>query len=41
MKKCIGAIKLAGSNHLAKIYEGHLKKGLGEDSRQADMGKKL
>ena len=41
MKKCIGAIKLAGSNHLAKIYGGHLKKVLGEDSRQADMGKKL
>ena len=41
MKKCIGAIKLAGSNHLAKIYEGHLKKVLGEDSHQADMGKKF
>lgn len=41
MKKCIGAIKLAGSNYLAKIYEGHLKKILGEDSHQADMGKKF
>ena len=41
MKKCIGAIKLAGSNHLAKIYEGHLKKVLGEGSHQADMGKKF
>lgn len=26
MKKCIAAMKLAGSNHLAKTYEGHLKK---------------
>lgn len=26
MKKCIGAMKLAGSNHLAKTYEGHLEK---------------
>ena len=41
MKKCIGAIKLAGSNHLAKIYEGHLKKVLEGDSYQADMGKKF
>ncbi len=26
MKKCIGAMKLAGSSHLAKIYESHLEK---------------
>ncbi|RKV83397.1 MAG: Rgg/GadR/MutR family transcriptional regulator, partial [Streptococcus sp.] len=26
MRKCIGAMKLAGSNHLAKIYERHLEK---------------
>jgi len=26
MKKCVGAMKLAGSHHLAKTYEGHLEK---------------
>ena len=26
MRKCIGAMKLAGSNHLAKTYERHLEK---------------
>lgn len=26
MRKCIGAMKLAGSNHLAKTYEGYLEK---------------
>lgn len=26
MKKCIAVMTLAGSNHLAKTYEGHLKK---------------
>ncbi|MFC3927891.1 hypothetical protein ACFORF_04605, partial [Streptococcus caprae] len=31
MKKCIAAMKLAGSNHLAKIYEGHLEKVLAEN----------
>jgi len=31
MKKCIGAMKLAGSNHLAKTYEGHLEKILAEN----------
>lgn len=37
---CITAIQLAGSNSLAKTYEGHLKKNLAEDSQQAYMGKK-
>lgn len=40
MKNCITAIQLAGSNSLAKTYEGHLKKNLAEDSQQAYMGKK-
>ncbi|MDO4668152.1 MAG: helix-turn-helix domain-containing protein [Streptococcus sp.] len=31
MRKCIAAMKLAGSNHLAKTYEGHLEKILGEN----------
>lgn len=26
MRKCIASMKLVGSNHLAKIYEGHLEK---------------
>ena len=26
MKECVGAMKLAGSHHLAKTYEGHLEK---------------
>lgn len=26
MRKCIGAMKLAGSDHVAQIYEDHLKK---------------
>ncbi|BAN93498.1 hypothetical protein SDSE167_1107 [Streptococcus dysgalactiae subsp. equisimilis 167] len=39
MKNCITAIQLAGSNSLAKTYEGHLKKNLAEDSQQAYMGK--
>jgi len=30
MRKCIGAMKLAGSNHLAKNYEGHLEKILAD-----------
>lgn len=30
MRKCIGAMKLAGSTHLAKNYEGHLEKILAE-----------
>lgn len=41
MKNCITAIQLAGSNSLAKTYEGHLKKNLAEDSQQAYMGKKV
>lgn len=40
MKNCITAILLAGSNSLAKTYEGHLKKTLAEDSQQAYTGKK-
>ncbi|WP_313176530.1 helix-turn-helix domain-containing protein [Streptococcus parasuis] len=32
MRKCIAAMKLAGSNHLAKTYEGHLEKILAEKS---------
>ena len=32
MRKCIGAMKLAGSNHLAKTYEGHLEKNLSENN---------
>lgn len=40
MKNCITAIQLAGSNSLAKTYEGHLKKTLAEDSQQAYTGKK-
>lgn len=39
MKNCITAILLAGSNSLAKTYEGHLKKTLAEDSQQAYTGK--
>ncbi|MTB64259.1 helix-turn-helix domain-containing protein [Streptococcus sp. zg-86] len=31
MKKCIGAMKLSGSDHLAQTYEGHLKKMLTEN----------
>ena len=32
MKKCIGAMKLVGSDHLAQIYEGHLRKILTKNS---------
>ena len=32
MKKCIAAMELVGSNHLAQTYEGHLKKVLEENS---------
>ncbi|HEL0607123.1 TPA: Rgg/GadR/MutR family transcriptional regulator, partial [Streptococcus equi subsp. zooepidemicus] len=32
MRKCIAAMKLAGSNHLSKTYEGHLEKVLAEKS---------
>lgn len=32
MKKCIGAMKLAGSDHVAQIYEKHLKNILTENS---------
>lgn len=32
MKKCIAAMKLAGSNHLARTYEGHLEKILEENN---------
>ena len=32
MKKCIGAMKLAGSEHIAKTYEAHLKKLIEENS---------
>lgn len=32
MRKCIGAMKLAGSDHVAQIYEEHLKKILTENS---------
>ncbi|MBM7642580.1 helix-turn-helix domain-containing protein [Streptococcus loxodontisalivarius] len=32
MKKCIAAMKLVGSNHIAKTYEGHLDKILRENS---------
>ncbi|QGG98472.1 Rgg/GadR/MutR family transcriptional regulator [Streptococcus dysgalactiae subsp. dysgalactiae] len=31
MKKCIGAMKLAGSNHIATTYEKHLEKILKEE----------
>ena len=30
MRKCIGAMKLAGSNHLAKTYERYLEKILAD-----------
>jgi positive transcriptional regulator mutR family len=32
MKKYIGAMKLAGSEHIAKTYETHLKKLIEENS---------
>ena len=32
MKKYIGAMKLAGSEHIAKTYEAHLKKLIEENS---------
>lgn len=32
MRKCIGAMKLAGSDHVAQIYEKHLKNILTENS---------
>ncbi|MGF0071576.1 helix-turn-helix domain-containing protein [Streptococcus orisratti] len=32
MRKCIAAMELVGSNHLAQTYEGHLKKVLEENS---------
>lgn len=32
MRKCIGAMKLVGSDHVAQIYEGHLEKVLAKDS---------
>lgn len=32
MKKCIDAMKLAGSENIAKTYEAHLKKLIGENS---------
>lgn len=40
MKKCIAAMTLAGSNHLAKTYEGHLKNH-SKQVASADMGIKL
>ena len=32
MKKYIGAMKLAGSEHIAKTYEAHLKKLIDKNS---------
>ena len=32
MRKCIEAMKLAGSEHIATIYERHLKKLMNENN---------